>query len=345
MKVSVVGAGAIGSLFGGLLKHYAPEIDVLLIGRGPHGSAVRDTGRLILQGFWGEFPTAIRSSSDLADVAGSDYVLFTVKSHATEETIAAIAPNLGQAVLISIQNGINGRILAQHMPPEQLVIGMTATNVAIVAPAVVSLQLTGMTLLGPPTPGRLTPAAKDAAELLSRTGLRVHAYGNTLGAQYNKLAVNALGYAAVLSRSNIITEGVLNRSWRKAVALPILKECMSVFDRAGIRLAPIPGMPDISSFRFLLFLFGVPIVSPIGGFICRFFFNRKPIIFSLQQDLERRKPTEIEFINGEVVRLAQAVGLAAPRNAKVVELVHQLEQRGDASFFSRDEVVRVFQEM
>jgi 2-dehydropantoate 2-reductase len=343
MKVSVVGAGALGSLLGGLLKHYEPDLDVLLIGRGPHGAVLRQRGTLRLLGRWGEFKVPIRFSENLADAAGSDVILFTVKSHATEETIRTLAPHVGNATVVSIQNGINGRLLAPYVTSDRLVIGMFAGNVALTEPGTVSVQLAGVTLLGPPARGPLTPAVRQSAALLERTGMRVHAQSNTLGAQYNKLAVNALGYAAVLSRSNFITEGLLSRAWRRALGGPILKECLTVFGKAGIRMAPVPGVPDISSFRFFLFLFGVPIVGDIGGWIMRFFFNQKPIIFSLQRDLERRKPTEIEFINGEVVRLARELGLEAPRNARVVELVHELEQRGDGSFFSRDAVIHRFQ--
>jgi 2-dehydropantoate 2-reductase len=345
MKLTVVGAGALGSLLGGLIKFHEPGLDVLLIGRGAHGSALRERGELRLLGRWGERRVAIRFSDNLADAAGSDVVLFTVKSQATEETIRSLSPHLGSATLVSIQNGINGRLLAPYAPPDRLVIGMFAGNVAVVEPGVVSVQLPGITLVGPPAPGPLTPAVLQAADLLTRTGMRVHAHPNTLGAQYNKLAINALGCGSVLSRSNIITEGILCRPWRRAVGGPILKECLMVFGKAGIHLTPVPGVPDIGSFRFLLFLFGVPIVGDIGGWIMRFFFNQKPIQFSLQLDLERRKATEVQFINGEIVRLARELGLEAPRNARALELVQELEKRGDGTFFTRDEVLRRFQEL
>lgn len=345
MKVSVVGAGALGSLLGGLLKFHEPEIDVLLIGRGAHGAALRERGKLKLLGRWGTREVSVCFSDNVADAAGSDVILFTVKSHATEATIRALAPHIGNATLVSVQNGINGRLLAPHVPAAHLVIGMYAGNVAVIEPGVVSVQLDGIILLGPPQRGPLTAAVRQATALLERTGLRVHALGNTLGAQYNKLAVNALGYASAMSRSNFVTEALLCRPWRRRLAWPILGECLRVFGKAGVRLAGVPGVPDIGSFRFLLLLFSVPIVGDIGGWIMRFFFNRKPILFSLQLDLERRKPTEINFINGEVARLAREVGLEAPHNSRVVELVHELEKRGDGTFFTRDEVLDRFQDV
>lgn len=338
-KVSIVGAGALGSLLGGLLTHRAPDLDVLLVGRGTHGEALRRRGQVWLRGPWGEYRVTVRFSDKVADVAGSDLVVFTVKSHATETAIRETAPHLGAAPLVSIQNGINARLLTPHVPARQLIAGMYAGNVAIVEPGVVSQQLDGVILLGPASPGKVTPAATMAAALLRRTGLRVHTHPNVLGAQCNKLAVNVLGYAAAMSRSNFITEGILHGPWRRGVALPLLKECLAVFRKAGIRLAPIPGVTDIDSFRFLLFLFGVPLVGRVGGRILRFIFNRKRIVFSLQLDIERCKPTEIDFINGEIVRQARELDVPTPCNEKVVHMVHELEKRGDGTFFSREEVI------
>jgi 2-dehydropantoate 2-reductase len=86
----------------------------------------------------------------------------------------------------------------------------------------------------------------------------------------------------------------------------------------------------------------VPVLGSVINFGARRLFNRRPIIFSLQQDLERSKPTEVDYVNGEIVRLAKSVGEAAPRNALVVSFCHELESRHDGTFFSREEVIRRF---
>jgi 2-dehydropantoate 2-reductase len=88
-----------------------------------------------------------------------------------------------------------------------------------------------------------------------------------------------------------------------------------------------------------------PIVGPAIAFGARRLFNRRPIVFSLQQDLERRKPTEVDYVNGEIVRLAGSVSFTAPASDLVVRLVRELEQRGGGSFFSRDEVIQRFAEL
>src|SRR5262245_32109804 len=225
MKVSVVGAGAIGSMLGGLIRYHRPEIDVLLVVRGDHGRVVRQRGAVRLEGPWGTRDVAVATSADVADIAGSDYVLFSVKSQATAEAASGAAPYLGDAVVVSIQNGINEEALLGHVAPERLVMGMTATNMAIVEPGSVSLQLDGASVVGPAPDRANAAAAIQAAELLRHTGLQFEEHESVLGMRYTKLVFNVLGYVACLSASNFITQAVCHREWRRAVGLPLLSEC------------------------------------------------------------------------------------------------------------------------
>ena len=345
MKVSVLGAGAIGSMLGGLIRHHDPQADVLLISRGEHGRAIREQGHVRLEGPWGVRESPVRASAEVADLAGSDYVLITVKSHDTEAAIASAEPHLGDACVISIQNGINDDTLLRYIDPARLVMGMTATNMAMLRPGVVSMQLDGVTVVGP-SPGSANAAAsRDAAELLRKSGLQIEEHPNILGVRYNKLALNAVGYASCLSQSNFITEAVCHRPWRRAVGLPITEECIRTFDVAGVELARISGRPDIHGFRRFLKRLDSPLVGPIVGAGAKLLYNRKPIIFSLYQDLVQGRKTEVEHINGQIVRLAAEHGAEAPLNAAVVLLCHELEQQGAGVFLEREQVIERFQDL
>jgi 2-dehydropantoate 2-reductase len=348
MKVSVLGAGAIGSMLGGLLAHDAPDVEVLFVARGEHGRAIAERGTILLDGPWGTREVPIKSSADPAAVADSQFVLLTVKSQDTESVASAAAPHWGDATIVSIQNGINDHRLAPYVEPRRLVMGMTATNMALVEPGRVSLQLGGATVVGPSVLEltRADMASSEAtAALLNRIrwpSLRSMAHPNAVGVRYNKLAINALGYASCLSASNFITEALADRAWRNTVGLPLVEECIRVFDRAEITLQRIPGVPNLSRLRRLMRLMNAPVAGPAIAFGARRLFNRRRIIFSLQQDLQRRKPTEVDYVNGEMVRLAASQGTTAPASALVVGLVRELEQRGDGTFFDRPEVVRRF---
>jgi 2-dehydropantoate 2-reductase len=345
MKVSVLGAGAIGSMFGGLLRHFAPDVEVMLIGRGDHGRVLSQRQAVRLDGPWGTYDVPIRASFDPADVDGSELVFVCVKSQATEEAARSAAPHWSQATVVSIQNGINDRFLEPFVRRENLVMGVTATNFAVSEPGRVSLQLGGATIVGAPGQFPLHGRVTAVAELLQRIrcpDLEFHAHSNLLGMRYNKLAVNALGYASCLSASNFISEALTYRPWRDAIGRPIIDECHRVFERAGIRLEQIPGVPSLPRLEKIMRLMNWPVLGAAIQRRARRKFDRKPIVFSLLQDLRRGKPTEVEFINGEIARLAAANGLSAPMNSEVVRAVHELESRGPGSFFTRDEVIGRF---
>jgi 2-dehydropantoate 2-reductase len=339
MKVSILGAGAIGSMLGGLIKVSRPDVDVQFVARGDYGRALQQRGGVELEGPWGKHNVEVSVSDDPASIADSDLVLLTVKSHGTEEAISSAEPHLGDATVVSIQNGINGELLSSYIAPARLVMGMTAMNVAVVQPGHARLQLKGTTVLGPNTERSNRQAVASALAILKATGLRVAEHPNVEGVQYNKLAINAIGYASCLSESNFISECVCDPTWRRAVGLPLLEECLHVFDRAGVRLAKIPGCPSVYQLRTLFQLMNSPICGMIVNPAARWLYDRQPIVFSLYQDLLRGKETEVDFVNGEIVRIGAAHACDAPFNRCIVELVHNLERRETDSFLTPTEVI------
>jgi 2-dehydropantoate 2-reductase len=173
--------------------------------------------------------------------------------------------------------------------------------------------------------------------------MRILTEPNVLGSQYNKMVFNALGCASALSASNIISQGILDDAWRQAIGRPLHDECMSILGAARIQIARTASLSDVYRFRRLLKLLDQPIAGSLVKLIARTFFNPRPILFSVYVDLKNGRPTEIESLNGQFVRLAQQSSCPAPYNRKVVELVHQLERQPSGSFFSREEVIRQFE--
>lgn len=342
MKIAVLGAGAIGSMFGGLIKYHQPELDVLLIARGEHGRRMQQSGGVVLQGPWGTRRVGVAVSLNPRDVAGADWVVLTVKSQDTETALAVVGDRLNGSRVVSIQNGLNQHVLRRYVRPDRLVLGVTATNMAILEPGTVSYQYDGITALGAATDETPPDTVDEAVEVLGRSGLKVHACRDIFGLQYSKLAINAVGYASVLSASRLVADCLLYRRWRQIVAIPILDECLAVMAQAGIRPTGTPGFRDAFSFRRLLSFVDHPLIRPAAALVARAICRRTPIIYSLQQDLMRGKTTEIDHLNGRFVQIAQQCGAQAAYNAKVVELTHLLEGRRDRSFYTREEVIAAF---
>ena len=340
MKVAVLGAGAIGSMLGGLIQRHAPEVDVLLVARGKHGEAMRRQGGVNLEGSWGSVHVPVNVSSDPKDLAGSDWILLTVKSHHTQETIGGAADHVGQATVISIQNGINQRTLTRYIPAERLVMAMTDTIIAISAPGTVSMQAPARSSWDRVLPTLGWILSTPLPRLLRKSCPRVVIDPNVLGAQYNKLVFNALGAASSLSASDFLGECILHRPWRNAVAIPLQQECLDVLARSGVQLSRVRGGSDALRFQRLLHLLNRPVVGPLTELVVRKLSAANRSASPWASTWHHGKQTEVDAINGEILQLARGHGIHAPLNGKVVELVHQLEQCG--GFFTRDEVIAMF---
>ena len=226
--------------------------------------------------------------------------------------------------------------------------GVTATNAYVPEPGRVSLQLGGATVFGPPRGSQLGAAVKLVSEVCQRIrsgSLQFSATSDVAAMQYHKLTINALGSASSLSASNFISEALCHAGWRTAVGLPLLRECRRLTKLAGIRMQRIPGTPSLSGLNHLLHWMNTPVVGPIVSFAANQIYNRRPIEFSLLQDLRQRRRTEVNYINGEFVRLGESLGEKAPLNRAVASMASELETRGDGTFFMREEVIRRFQSL
>ncbi len=336
--VAVLGAGAIGSFFGGLLAESLGRDRVILIGRGAHAEAIRNTGQISIAGGIVHKSVAVRLESDPRVLEQADWVLLTVKSHSTQEVLLQAGQYLGKATVVVIQNGICDSLLEGWLPRSQLVAGVTAINVRLAAPGRVELQLGGLTLLGPMF-AEATGAARAATDLLSRSGMPVKFRSDIHGHRYAKLGMNAVGYVSCLSASNFIADCLLHPQWRKHVAIPLLEEIDRTYRAAGIRARAIPGRPGIRSFQTLCRILDFPVIGRATAVVMQKSFNRRPIVFSLYQDLIAGKKTEVDFINGEIVRLGEKHGEDCPLNRLVVHMVRELESRGPGMFFSLEEVI------
>jgi 2-dehydropantoate 2-reductase len=348
MKITVLGAGAVGSMIGGLLQADAPEFDVTLVGRGQHGDTMQKRKTLIVDDGQSSREIAVNCTSDVSAAAGSQILLLTVKSQDTEAMMQSVRPFVGDAILVSIQNGMNDVVLSAYVPSDRLVMGVTATNVYVSEPGRVSLQLGGATMFGPPRNHGLGAAGKLVAEVCGRIrseSLQFSATSDLPAMQYHKLTINAVGCASCLSASNFISEALCHAAWRTSVGLPLLRECQRLTELARIRMQRIPGTPSLRGLNYLLQGMNAPVVGSLVSFAADQIYNRRPIEFSLLQDLRRRRHTEVDYINGEFVRLGESLREKAPFNRVVASMAGELEARGDGSCFKRDEVIRRFQSL
>jgi len=294
--IAVMGAGAVGCYYGGMLARAGH--DVTLVGRAQHVEAVRRTGlRVEAKAFDASVP--MRASEEARGARGAKLVLFSVKSPDTERAGAALAPHLERdAFVLSLQNGVdNAERLAATLGRE-VVPAVVYVAVEMAGPGHVRHHGRGELVIG-----RSAASARIAAAF-GAAGVPVEVSDNVSGALWAKLIVNC-AYNALSAITQLPYGRMVQGDGVPAVMRDVVDECLAVARAAGVE---VPG--DIRQ--------SVPRIA-----------QTMPGQFSsTAQDLARGKPTEIDHLNGLVVRKGEALGVPTPANRLLVALVKLLEERG-----------------
>lgn len=289
-----MGAGAVGSYYGGLLARAGHE--VTLIGRALHVAAVlRDGLRLQTQAFDESVP--MRASVDPAAVAGADWVLCCVKSGDTEAAAAALQPHLALGVqLLSLQNGMGNAERLQALLPQQRVQPVLVyAAVELAGPGHLRHHGRGELVLG------AGPDSAAVASLFAGVGVPVQVLPDLRAAQWSKLVVNcaynALSAISHLPYGRMIRGPGIEATMREAVA-----ECLAVARAEGVSL-PADLWPQVRALADAM-----PTQQS-----------------STAQDLARGRRSEIDQLNGWLVRRGEALGVPTPVNRALHGLVKLLE--------------------
>jgi 2-dehydropantoate 2-reductase len=295
VKVAVMGAGAVGCYYGGMLARAGNE--VTLIGRDKHVDAVRRDGlRLQAQAF--DEKVQLEASTEPAAVAGADLVLFCVKSPATEGAGLAMKDALDQdAAVLTLQNGVdNAERLAAALGREVIpAVVYVATEMA--GPGHVRHHGRGELVIG------RSAASPRVAAVMRPAGIPVEISENVAGALWAKLVVNC-AYNALSAITQLPYGRVVAGEQVPQVMRDVVDECLAVARASGIT---IPGNLHAAVMK---------IAETMPGQQS-----------STAQDLARGRSTEIDHLNGVVVRKGEALGVPVPANRTLLALVKLLETK------------------
>ena len=312
-----MGAGSIGCFVGGCLAAERVAA-VTFVGRPVLAGAIAEHGlRLCGFGRAQHLPSSdLRFETEVGALEASEVVLCCVKSGATAETAQALARVLRpDAVVVSLQNGIrNAEILREHLPTQRVVAAVVGFNVIVHEGAVFQQTTTGPLVV---EAEEGSPDDRWIAALRSAR-LQVELAKPIAPEQWTKLVVNLNNAISALSGAPT-PEMLLSAKYRRAMTL-LLDEALGVLDAAGIETAKFRGVP----LRLMSRIFKLP--TPIVRLVLRAQLEVDPESrASMYQDLERRRKTEVDVLNGEIVRLAAACGVEAPLNRRIVARVHEAE--------------------
>lgn len=296
MKIAVMGAGAVGCYYGGMLARAGHP--VVLIGRPQHVEAIRRDGLLLdTQSF--QARVALEASTETAAVAGAELVLFCVKSTDTESAGEAMRPHLPpDALVLSLQNGVDNAARLQAVLAQQVAATVVYVATEMAGPGHVKHHGRGELVIA--------PSAKSAeiAELLIAAGVPTQVSDNVTGALWAKLILNC-AYNALSAISQLPYGRLSQGEGVQAVMRDVVRECLAVAAAGGVT---VPGDTWAAVQRIA---------------------ETMPTQFSsTAQDLARGKRSEIDHLNGYVLRQGEALDVATPVNRVLHTLVKLIEDRG-----------------
>jgi 2-dehydropantoate 2-reductase len=307
MRYLVMGAGALGSVFGGLLQLSGQA--VAFIGRGPHFATITSQG-LTIDGIWGEFPVGPVAHPEPSGVY--DVVLLCVKSFHTREACRRVKDRLApQGCVVSVQNGLgNLEIIAGEFGPERTVGARVIFGAQIMRFGLARVTVYAEpVLVGAMDPKSRQPVLGRVAADLNRAGIPTLEVDNILTHLWGKVlyncALNPLG--AILG----VPYGALgeNPQTRDLMRL-IIKEVYRVAAAKGILLVHA----DAAAYGKVFLEELLPATA-----------GHWP---SMWQDLQAGRRTEIEAMNGAICRYGDALGVTTPYNDALSRLVRFLEAAG-----------------
>jgi 2-dehydropantoate 2-reductase len=316
--IAVFGAGSIGCWVGGRLA--AGGAAVRLIGR-PRVMDELAAGLRVtdLDGFDATVQVETATSPDAA--AGANMVVVTVKSAATEEVGATLATVLPDgAVVLSLQNGVrNAGLLGELLPGRRVLAGMVPFNVIRREPGAYHRGSAGVVMI------ERSPEAGPFIDAARRASMPVSLRDDMAAVQWAKLVLNLNNAVNALSGQPLAAE-LAQRDFRRCLAAA-QREALAVLAAAGAPLAKLTAIPP----RWMPALLGLP-----DGVFLRL--ARRVIAIdpharsSMSDDLEAKRLTEVDYIQGEIVALAERHGRDAPVNRALRELIRKAEQGGRRSY-------------
>ena len=297
MKIAVIGAGAMGTIFGARFAqggHETVLVDVVQ----PLVDAVNENGVTVVQGEE-EKVTRVPATTDPASVGPADAVVFFTKCYHTASAAEAARPLVGpETTVASLQNGWgNGDVLAERFDPERVVVGVTYNSGLVLGPAKVRHPADAATAVGPFS-GESTERAEQLVQAIEDGGLEAHVAHPVRPEIWKKLVLNA---------ATLPTAALPGMNAGALTAHPEMHELVSATAREAAAVARALGYDVDPDER----------VESIHALLERAAATKG----SMVQDLEAGRRTEIDVINGAVVRAADEAGVEVPINRALVALV------------------------
>ena len=305
MRIAILGAGAMGSWFGGMLALQGQDVTLLTTNR-PHCEAINERG-LILRHESGDQTVAVAAMDPTDFTTPAELIILFTKSFQSDAALSSIATILDQnTYILTLQNGLGGsEIIARYIPLERVLLGVTMMPVDKIGPGIVAAKGQGTSYFNSATNPQL-PMCRRLEEIFSEAGLDIRLDPDIHRRIWSKVAFNA-GMNAVSALAQGTPGTIGDSPGAQDLVNRVAREVAEVAAAQGVEI-------DLNE------------VHNTIDYACKHHRDHKP---SMQQDLAAGRRTEVDALNGAIVRLGASCGVPTPLNemletlVRVAELSHQ----------------------
>lgn len=304
MNLAIIGSGAMGSLYGGRLAGAGHSVMLYDIYE-EHVRAINEVGLVIQDAATGkETILAPAATFDPMDTAGFDVYIIFVKSTATEAAALQFEKIAGpESIVVTLQNGYgNEEILRNIYGPERTAAGVTSQGATFLGPGKIRHAGKGPTHLC--MSGRNNEKLGPFVAALEEAGFETHIEENIDNLVWSKLVIN-VGINALTAVTGVENGKLPEHPGTLAVMKDLVDEAMAVVRAKKLSLTYTDAVQTV-----------IDVARKTGA-------NRS----SMLQDFDRHRKTEIDFINGAIVREAEKLGIPVPVNRTITNLVKMMESR------------------
>ncbi|MBU0484606.1 MAG: 2-dehydropantoate 2-reductase [Proteobacteria bacterium] len=305
MRIVVIGPGALGTLLAVSLTRDTSH-EIWLMDHNQHRAEELGQNGLILEKGTEKFHYPIKVTTKAREIRPADLILLCVKSQDVAEGLQSISSALhDKSLLISFQNGISHlNILQENTLPCQTAIGVTSLGANLVKPGHVKYGGYGLTKIGFAQPGNLADQTLEiAASLFNSSGLDTIVVSDIINHVWSKLLIN-VGINALTAIHDCPNGQLLELPKAREHLRGAVKEAAAVARALEIKIDHDPIVRCME--------------------VCR---ATEQNISSMLQDVRRKRPTEIDAINGAIIETASRLGIPAPINRELVGKIKRIEQK------------------
>jgi len=301
MKIVIVGPGAMGCLLAAFLSKTKEEIWILDYKK-ERAAEISQAG-IALEGISGQWRCNPKATTEIKDIGRADLVIICVKSYATKEAITRAKALVGESTeVLTLQNGLgNVEIIAEAVGPERVIGGVTNLGATLLDTAKVRHAGKGETVIGR-IDSKSTAGMRSLREIFSKAGLEIRISRDIKSLLWSKLIIN-IGINALTALTRLNNGRLTEFEGTRRIMREAVTEAIRIAKRKRIKLIYDDPLAKVEA-----------VCEATAGNVS-----------SMLQDLLRKKRTEIDFINGVVVRLGQELSIPVPVNTMLVDLVKTIE--------------------